>query len=132
MRVYQRLTPLTQEEKQHAADSYHVIEWFFSITGYDREDCYDAAVTGYLKAVKSWCSREELHRYSFATIAKQMMRSYIGNERRKNDRRIRTLSLDAPLGESGGFALIDTITYDNYLNHYEVCREAEWEYQRAQ
>lgn len=120
MRIYQKLTPLTEEEKQFAAENHWVVEWFFVISGYDLQEYYDVAAIGYLKAVKSWCSREELHQYSFATVAKQMMRSYIGNERKKSDRRIRTISLDAASDDAGGFCLMDTVTYDNYLNQY-VC-----------
>lgn len=118
MRTYQKLTPLTPEEQQFAAENHHVIEWFFGITGHDRNECYDVAAIGYLKAVKSWCSREDLHQYSFATIAKRTMEGYLQSDRRKADRRIHTLSLNAPLGEEEGLSFLDTITYDNYLNHY--------------
>lgn len=121
MRIYQRLTALTAEEQRFAADNHGVIDWFFRITNHDRNEYYDVAAIGYLKAVKSWCSREELHCYSFATIAKRAMETYIWNDRKKNDRRIRTISLDAHVGEKEDFTLGETITYDNYLNQYLTC-----------
>lgn len=120
MRVYQKLTPLTEEERQFAADNHWVVEWFFRISDYDAQEYYDVAAIGYLKAVKSWCVREDLHRYSFATIAKWRMQAYIGNERKKASRRIRTISLNAILDDTDDCCLMDTVTYDNYLNQY-VC-----------
>lgn len=120
MRIYQKLTPLTEEERQFAANNYWVVEWFFRISDYDLQEYYDVAAIGYLKAVKSWCARDELHQYSFATIAKWRMQAYIGNEIKKNNRRIRTISLNAALDDADGCCLMDMVTYDNYLNQY-VC-----------
>lgn len=118
MRTYQKLTPLTPGEQWFAEENHWVIEWFFDITGYDISEWYDVAVFGYLKAVKSWCVREELHRYCFSTIAKRNMQAYIGNDKRKAERRIQAVSLDAPLSEDGSFCYHDIVTYDNYLNCY--------------
>lgn len=117
MRAYQKLTPLTEEEKEFAAENCWAIDWFFRISDYDAFDYYDVAMFGYLKAVKSWCTRVELHEYSFATIAKRMMAGYIGNERRKADRRIKAISLDAQLYDDER-SLLDSITYEHYLNQY--------------
>lgn len=118
MRIYQKLTPLTPEEQQFAADHHWVIEWFFKVTNYDKREFYDVASLGYLKAVKSWLSRDELHQYEFSTIARQAMRGYIGCEQRKERRRIRALSLEAVISNSDGLALMDLITYDDYQNQY--------------
>lgn len=121
MRVYQKLTPLTQEEQKFAEENHWVIDWFFRISNYNLSEYYDVAAIGYLKAVKSWHTRSELHEYSFSTIAKQTMRSYIGNELKKADRRIKTISLDAIVGDSDGMTLMDMVTYDSYLNCYSLC-----------
>ena len=121
MRVYQKLTPLTQEEQKFAEENHWVIDWFFRISNYNLSEYYDVAVIGYLKAVKSWHTRNELHEYSFSTIAKQTMRSYISNELKKADRRIKTISLDAIVGDSEGMTLMDMVTYDSYLNCYSLC-----------
>ena len=121
MRVYQKLTPLTQEEQKFAEENHWVIDWFFRISNYNLSEYYDVAAIGYLKAVKSWHTRSELHEYSFSTIAKQTMRSYIGNELKKADRRIKTISLDAIVGDSEGLTLMDMVTYDSYLNCYSLC-----------
>ena len=120
MRVYQKLTPLTQEEQKFAEENHWVIDWFFRISNYNLSEYYDVAAIGYLKAVKSWHTRSELHEYSFSTIAKQTMRSYIGNELKKADRRIKTISLDAIVGDSEGMTLMDMVTYDSYLNCYSL------------
>ena len=121
MRVYQKLTPLTQEEQKFAEENHWVIDWFFRISNYNLSEYYDVAAIGYLKAVKSWHTRSELHEYSFSAIAKQTMRSYIGNELKKADRRIKTISLDAIVGDSEGMTLMDMVTYDSYLNCYSLC-----------
>ena len=121
MRVYQKLTPLTQEEQKFAEENHWVIDWFFRISNYNLSEYYVVAAIGYLKAVKSWHTRSELHEYSFSTIAKQTMRSYIGNELKKADRRIKTISLDAIVGDSEGMTLMDMVTYDSYLNCYSLC-----------
>ena len=121
MRVYQKLTPLTQEEQKFVEENHWVIDWFFRISNYNLSEYYDVAAIGYLKAVKSWHTRSELHEYSFSTIAKQTMRSYIGNELKKADRRIKTISLDAIVGDSEGMTLMDMVTYDSYLNCYSLC-----------
>lgn len=121
MRVYQKLTPLTQEEQKFAKENHWVIDWFFRISNYNLSEYYDVAAIGYLKAVKSWHTRSELHEYSFSTVAKQTMRSYIGNELKKADRRIKTISLDAIVGDSEGMTLMDMVTYDSYLNCYSLC-----------
>lgn len=121
MRVYQKLTPLTQEEQKFAEENHWVIDWFFRISNYNLSEYYDVAAIGYLKAVKSWHTRSELHEYSFSTIAKQTRRSYIGNELKKADRRIKTISLDAIVGDSEGMTLMDMVTYDSYLNCYSLC-----------
>ena len=121
MRVYQKLTPLTQEEQKFAEENHWVIDWFFRISNYNLSEYYDVAAIGYLKAVKSWHTRSELHEYSFSTIAKQTMRSYISNELKKADRRIKTISLDAIVGDSEGMTLMDMVTYDSYLNCYSLC-----------
>lgn len=121
MRVYQKLTPLTQEEQKFAEENHWVIDWFFRISNYNLSEYYDVAAIGYLKAVKSWHTRSELHEYSFSTIAKQTMRSYIGNELKKADRRIKTINLDAIVGDSEGMTLMDMVTYDSYLNCYSLC-----------
>lgn len=121
MRVYQKLTPLTQEEQKFAEENHWVIDWFFRISNYNLSEYYDVAAIGYLKAVKSCHTRSELHEYSFSTIAKQTMRSYIGNELKKADRRIKTISLDAIVGDSEGMTLMDMVTYDSYLNCYSLC-----------
>lgn len=118
MRTYQKLTPLTEEERKFAEEHHSVIAWCLRLDGYDYDENYSVAVFGYLKAVKKWFARNELHKYSFKTIAHWTIKSYLGNERQKAFRRIQTISLDAPISDDDDFTLMDTITYDNYQNCY--------------
>lgn len=120
MRIYQKFTPLTSEEQQFATDNYWIMDWFFKITFYDVQEYYDVAAIGYLKAVKSWFSRPDLHKYKFSTIAKWAMKSYIYSEWKKEKRRIQTLSLEATIGNNNNICYMDMITYDNYSNCYVV------------
>ncbi len=110
MRVYQKLTPLTQEEQKFAEENHWVIDWFFRISNYNLSEYYDVAAIGYLKAVKSWHTRSELHEYSFSTIAKQTMRSYIGNELKKADRRIKTSRQESIGGDPYRTTSMDMVT----------------------
>lgn len=120
MRIYQKMKPLTAEEQRFASENHSVIYWCLKLEGYDPDEDYGPAAIGYLKAVQRWFARPELHRYSFRTIAKWAIKSYVGNERKREERCQRqTVSLNAPIsGYEADFSLLDTITYDNYLNHY--------------
>lgn len=118
MRIYQKLSPLTEEERIFAEENHDVISWCLKLEGRDYDENYSIAVFGYLKAVKRWFAREELHKYSFKTIARWAIKSYLYCEAEKSFRRIQTISLETPIGDENGLTLMDVITYDNYLNHY--------------
>lgn len=75
----------------------------------------DVAVFGYLLAVKRWFARPDLYRYEFTTIACAAMRSAIGNEQRKQSRRIKTVSLDDPIPGTDGMTWEDIITEDHLV-----------------
>ena len=77
------------------------------------DDWYDVVVFRYLLTVQNWMERPELHRYAFSTIAWRAMSSAVSNERRKRQRRIQTVSLDAPVPDTDGVTIGDTITADN-------------------
>lgn len=115
MRIYQKLTPLTDEEQRFAEDNHDVIAWCLRVLHCDYDENYSVAVFGYLKAVKNWFSREDLHKYDFKTVAKWSIKSYLGNEQKKAFRRIQTISLETAIGDEEGRTLMDVITYDNYI-----------------
>lgn len=106
------LTPLTPEEQAFAEENHSALEWCMRIQGLD-DDLYDVAAFGYLQAVKKWFARPELQRWSFKTVVKQNVRSYVGAERRKQDRRIQTISLDEVIPGTDDLTYKDTITEEN-------------------
>ena len=67
----------------------------------------------YLLTVKNWFRRPELYKYEFSTIVWKAMSSAVHNERQKQDRRIKTISLDAPIPGTDGLTWGDIVTEDN-------------------
>lgn len=61
------------------------------------------------------CDCQDLYRYEFTTIACAAMRSAIGNEQRKQSRRIKTVSLDDPIPGTDGMTWEDIITEDHLV-----------------
>ena len=106
------LTPLTPEEQQFAANNHDCLQWAIRKQCLDRE-LTDIAALGYIHAVKKWFARPDLHKWSFRTIVNQTIRSHISSERRKQETRIQTVSLDAEIPGTDGLTYGDIITTDN-------------------
>lgn len=106
------LTPLTPEERAFAEENHSALERCMKFQGIDN-DLYGVAATGYLQAVKKWFARPDLRRWSFQTIVKQSVRSYVCAERKKQDRQIRTVSLDDAIPGTDDLTYGDTITEEN-------------------
>jgi len=106
------LTPLTPEEQIFAEENHSALEWCMRVQKLD-PDLYDVAVFGYLQAVKLWFARPDLQKWSFKTVARQAVRSSVGNERRKQDRRIHTVSLDDVIPGTDDLTYKDTVTEEN-------------------
>lgn len=106
--------PLTPEQQNLATQYHQTIFTFLNIRGLDDSDWYDVAVFGYLRAVRRYTICPELHRYSFKTIAYYAMDSAVYSERRKQNLRIRTLSLDTPITEDG-LTILDVIGTPDFL-----------------
>lgn len=109
-----KLTPLTPEEQAFAAENHSVLVWYLKANKLDKSEFYDVAAIGYLQAVKKWFARPELHKWAFATIAGQSMRSRVHLERKKQDR-LPTVSLDEIVPGTDGLTYGDTITYKNLV-----------------
>ena len=107
-----KLRPLSEEARELARQNIQTVAGFL---GHHRlsDDWYDVVVFRYLLTVQNWLDRPELHQYAFSTIAWRAMSSAVSNERRKQQRRIRTVSLDAPLPGTDGLTVGDTLTGDN-------------------
>ena len=118
MRKSQYEAPLTDEERDFAAENYYLVKKYLNIRRLSFNEWHDVVIFRYLLSVKRWFALPELHEHNFEIIAFYAMRSAIGHEVEKRKRRIKTISLDELYGEGGGFTLADLITYDNYLNCY--------------
>ena len=70
------LRPLTETQRQFAADNHDLIYSFLQERALDM-DCYDTAVFGYLRAVQRYLSEPRLHRYQFSTVAWWAMRQSV-------------------------------------------------------
>lgn len=86
--------PLTGEEQVFAAEHHWCVMRYIRFRKLDYDEWYEILVFAYLKAVQLWFIRQDLHKYSFATIAYRKMDSAVGHEYRARKRRPRTVSLD--------------------------------------
>lgn len=109
-----RLTKLTKRERQFAEENHGIVLWFLGKWKLDQSEYYDVVIFGYLRSVKLWHKRKDLHKYSFTTIAKNKMYSALENYWAKEKKRIRTVSLDA-LIEGKEHSVIDFVTYENIV-----------------
>lgn len=107
-----RLTALTEEEQQYAAEHYDVLAWCMCVLRIPDDDTGLAAL-GFLQAVKKWIARPELHNHSFRTIVFWAVKAQMQGERRRESRRIKTVSLDDVIPGTDGFTYGETITYEN-------------------
>ena len=106
------LTPLTSEERGFAEVNHDALEWCMRIQRID-PDLYDVAAIRYLQAVKKWFARSDLRKWSFRTVCKQSVRSYVGAERKKQDRQIQTVSLDDVIPGTDDLTYKDAVTENN-------------------
>lgn len=106
------LTPLTPEERAFAEENHSALEWCMRVQRLDAE-LYDVAAFGYLQAVKQWFARPDLQKWSFKTIVRQSVRRSISNDRRKQERRIRTVSLDDVIPGTDDLTYGETVTEEN-------------------
>lgn len=119
MREYVRLTPLTAEERLFSEENYQILERYLRKSQLD-QDLHDIAYLGYLHAVKKWHTQPGLQKWTFQTIMKQTIRSYLGNESRKMQRRIQTISLEERIAGTEGLTYADTITEENVRFLYKM------------
>lgn len=83
------LFPLTEEQRQFAADNHDLIYTFLQEQSLDIDGCYDVVVFGYLRAVERYLTEPGLRRYQFSTVAwramRQSMVSYYRSEVRRTE-----------------------------------------------
>ncbi len=107
-----RLTPLTSEERAFAEENHDALDWCMKTQRLDPE-LYDIAAFGYLLAVKKWFARPDLQRWSFKTIVRQSVRSSLSTEQRKQECRIKAISLDDVIPGTDDLTYGDTVTEEN-------------------
>lgn len=106
-------TPLTEEEQRFAADNHDLVRQYLNIRRLPLEEWYDVAIFRYLLSVRKWFVTPELHRYRFKTIAFGAMRSAVWNERVRQRKRIKTISLEETIPGIDEITYSDTVTYQN-------------------
>ena len=118
-----QLSPLTPAERNIAAENARLISAFLAANRLPADEWYDVVVFRYLLTVKAWFARPELYRYKFSTLAWRGMRSAVDNERRKQSRRIQTISLDEVVPGTDGVTYAEVVTAANldYIPYTEVC-----------
>ncbi len=123
-------SPLTVEEKEFAAENHYLIEKYLKIRHLPHDDWYDVAVFRYLRSVKRWFAIPELQKHSFEIIAFYAMRSAIGGELTKQERRIKTVSLDEVIPGTDGITYADSITHNNlkYINYEKGGKDMKLKY----
>lgn len=128
----QNIQPLTEQEKKHAEKWHQIIYTFLNQKSLPDDMYYDVAVFGYIKAVKKWFARPDLHSYNFMTIAFYDMWRVIGEHHKKIARRYRKaqmVSLDQPVNGSNDLTLSDAIRDPRVDIEQQICdREAIEEY----
>lgn len=101
--------PLTQKEAQFAASNINIVWWYLDQQGLDRADWFDVVIFRYLLSVKRWLALPDLQNVRFVTVACNAMRSAIGNERKRQAKEPKTVSLYEPIPGTEDLLYINTI-----------------------
>lgn len=116
---------LTENQRRFAEEHHNVLENFLKYRGLPLDEYYDVVVFRFLRAVQQYDEREDLRQYAFETIAKNHMKSALGNYFRQQKRikqNVVLLSLDYPISESG-LTFGDTIADESVDICEQVCKK---------
>lgn len=107
------LHPFTPEQSRFMEEHYGLLRWFLSFRWVkkqareeipfsllEKEDIYDAALDGYMRAVQQYDERPELQKYSFTTVAVNAMRWELLGLIRKEARRRSRMNQDSSTYEA--------------------------------
>lgn len=107
------LHPFTPEQSRFMEEHYGLLRWFLSFRWVkkqareeipfsllEKEDVYDAALDGYMRAVQQYDERPELQKYSFTTVAVNAMRWELLGLIRKEARRRSRMNQDSSTYEA--------------------------------
>lgn len=101
--------PLTIEEQSFAAEHHQLVYSFLRWKNLQYDEWYDTVIFGYLRAVKKWFARPELHCYTFSTIAYGSMKTSFLNEMRKTAHCPQTVSLNDIIPGTEGMTYGETL-----------------------
>lgn len=109
----------SKEECAFITENHHMVGEYLKMRRLPEDEWYDVVIFRFLRAVRLWFERPELHRWVFRTIAYQNIRSAIWNEQGKQGRRIQTVSIDSVIPGTDGLTIADTVTNGNmnYVNY---------------
>lgn len=85
MRKSQYEAPLTDEERDFAAENYYLVRKYLNIRRLSFDEWHDVAIFRYLLSVKRWFALPELHAHNFEIIAFYAMCSAIGHGRKAEE-----------------------------------------------
>ena len=115
------LHPFTPKQSKLMEEHYGLLQWFLSFRWVkkqpheeipfsllEKEDLYDAALDGYMRAVQQYDERPELREYSFTTVAVNAMRWELLGLVRKEARRRSRLNQNGAAYETALRLLSDT------------------------
>lgn len=101
--------PLTAEEQIFATENFYLIRKYLNIRHLPFDEWFDVVIFRYLLSVKRWFAIPDLHKHNFEIIAFYAMRSAIGHEQEKAEKRIQTVSLDMPIPGTNYLTFADAI-----------------------
>ena len=132
------LHPFTPAQSKFMEEHYSLLEWFLSFrwlkrqlheeppfSFLEKEDLYDAALDGYMRAVQQYDERPELQKYSFTTVAVNAMRWELLGFIRKEARRRSRLNQDSSAYETALHRLADTPVFGE--THETVEAQELWD-----
>ena len=105
--------PLTDEEQRFAEQNHYLIGKYLKIRKLPLDEWYDVVIFRYLRSVKRWFAIPELRKHNFEIIAFYAMKSAISGELKKQERRIKTISLDEVIPGTEDCTYGDSVTYEN-------------------
>lgn len=106
---------LTENEAVFATENHGIVLNYLRYKRLPPEEWYDVVIFRYLRAVCRYCREPELRKWKFATIANRAMDSAVFNEKKKQDRRIQTVSIDTEIQGTEGLTYADIVTEENLI-----------------
>lgn len=105
-----KLRPLSAAEQNVSQQNFWIVKKFLRANRLPFDEWFDVVIFRYLHSVELWFERPDLYQYEFSTIAWNNMRSAVYNERKKQSRRIKTISLNETIPGTDGLTLNDIVT----------------------